>query len=190
MNYLGEVKKQEDPPAYVVTVGPWKREFPVENDLWINTHDKAVNWKHRKIEKFESLMRNRTSVPIKVSELQHLVEQGFGPAIAVDEMDDDCVLSGVTPRFMPGTASVFWKYTLKSLAPLADDTHKAHATNPKFAATEFGAVSGRAFETLVEMYNRTDIGNLAYMALHAPQPYSDLFRDLHGRLTHVVQKRL
>ncbi len=190
MEFLGDIYDNDNGTSYVVTVGPWKHEFSMENDDWITAHDKATNWQRHKIEKFESLMRNRTSVPIKASELQRLIEHDFGPGIAVDEMDDDCVISGVKPRFMPGTFSQFWKYTLKSQAPLADETHKTHATNSKYAATEFGAISGRPFETLVAMYNRTDIGNLAYMALHAPKPHSDLFLSLHGRLTNFVRQKL
>ena len=180
-NYLGgEIIKHTD--TYEVLVGPWRTMISVENDDWLQAHDKANNWRLRKAEKFKSLLARRTSVPLDLKVLPALLRAGYGAFIRAAELDDDYVLEKT--QFLPGNTSAFWESD--DQATMADETHRTHADNARYAATEWGAVSGRPFETLAEMYNRTDIGNLAYMAEHAPEPYGSQFHDLHQRLSGFV----
>ena len=180
-NYLGgELIKHAD--SYEVLVGPWRTMILLENNDWLEAHDKANNWRLRKAEKFASLLERRTSVPFGKEVLPTLLKAGYGAFIRPSELDNDYILEKT--QFLPGKTSAFWEST--DQAAMADETHRTHADNMRYAATEWGAVSGRPFETLAEMYNRTDIGNLAYMAEHAPEPYGSQFYDLHKRLSEFV----
>lgn len=180
-NYLGgEIILHSN--AYEVLVGPWRTMITVENDNWLEAHDKANNWRLRKAEKFKSLLERRTSVPFSREVLPSLLKAGYGVFIRAEELDDDYVLEKT--QFLPGRTSAFW--TSDDQTSMADETHRMHAANTLYAATEWGAISGRSLEVLAEMYNRTDIGNLAYMAQHAPEPYGSQFHDLHKRLTGFV----
>lgn len=180
-NYLhGEIIKHDS--AYEVLVGPWRTMVPVRNSDWLTAHDTANNWRLRKAEKFTSLLERRTSVPFDLNVLPTLLKAGYGAFIKSEELDEDFVHTKT--QFLPGNRSVFWES--KDQISMADDTHKAHADKVAYAATEWSAVSGRSLDVLAEMYNRTDIGNLVYMAEHAPEPYSSRFYDLHKRLTKFV----
>lgn len=187
-DYLaGEIRHLPD--AYLVCVGPWQRRIPVTDygGDWLAAHDAANNWRLRKTEKFESFLSRRKTVPVLQGVLPRLLRDGYGPFICKQELDDDAVMSARI-RFLPGRyVSSVWPQSLQEQARYADDTHRMYAHDAAFAATEWGALSGRRLSVLAEMFCRTDIGNLAYLALHAPEPFAHRFQELHERLAQFVK---
>lgn len=176
-NYLGGVIIPRD-NAYEVIVGPWRTMIFVENNKWLAAHDEATNWRLDKAEKFRSFLAGRTSVPVEQKVLPELLKLGYGPFI---EIDDDYMVQ--KRQFCSDRVSYFWSRPQDEQVQQADEVHRQHASDPRYAATEWGAISGRSDEMLILTYNRGDIGNLAYMAQHAPEPHGALFRGRYEALT-------
>lgn len=178
-NYLGGEIVTRD-AGYEVLVGPWRTMVEVHENDWLKAHDEANNWRLKKADKFRSWLEHRKSIPLDIKVLPYLLKKGYGPFLVEEELDDDRVTERYhyTPSISP-----FWEKSMEVQILQADETHREHGSNNAYAATEWAAISGRSFEILVSMYNRTDIGNLTFMALHAPRAQRSLFQELHENLT-------
>lgn len=180
-NHLGGViERRAD--RYVVRVGPWHTEIQVLEGDWLAAHDRANNWRLRKAHKLHDAMATRTSVPVDPTQLARLLADGYGPWLVRAELRTDQVPGLGAEAQQEHSISLWWGLPECEAQRQADDTHRAHAHDARFAATEWAAVSGRPPDTLVRTYNRTDIGNLAYMANQAPAPYNRWFAELYSAL--------